>query len=53
MSPNPEELFNMLTKENPETFFIGKMVLATVIGVCINSSVYVSMCPSFPRFNFS
>lgn len=32
-SPNPEELFDMLTKENPETFFIGKMVLATVVGV--------------------
>lgn len=32
-SPNPEELFNMLTKETPETFFIGKMVLATVIGI--------------------
>ncbi|KAK6637223.1 hypothetical protein RUM44_007637 [Polyplax serrata] len=32
-SPNPEELFDMLTKENPETFFIGKMVLATVVGI--------------------
>ncbi|KAJ4440072.1 hypothetical protein ANN_08204, partial [Periplaneta americana] len=32
-SPNPEELFDMLTKETPETFFIGKMVLATVIGI--------------------
>jgi transcription elongation factor SPT6 len=32
-SPNTEELFDMLTKENPETFFIGKMVLATVIGM--------------------
>ncbi|XP_068086670.1 transcription elongation factor SPT6 [Anabrus simplex] len=32
-SPNPEELFDMLTKENPETFYIGKMVLATVIGI--------------------
>lgn len=31
-SPNPEELFDMLTKETPETFFIGKMVLATVVG---------------------
>lgn len=30
--PNPEELFDILTKETPETFFIGKMVLATVIG---------------------
>lgn len=33
ISPNPEELFDMLTKETPETFFIGKMVLATVIGI--------------------
>jgi transcription elongation factor SPT6 len=32
-SPNPEELFDMLTKQNPETFFIGKMVLATVTGM--------------------
>lgn len=32
-SPNPEELFDMLTKETPETFFIGKMVLATVVGI--------------------
>lgn len=32
-SANPEELFDMLTKESPETFFIGKMVLATVIGI--------------------
>lgn len=31
-SPNPEELFDMLTKESPETFYIGKMVLATVVG---------------------
>uniref|UniRef100_A0A7G3AZW4 Transcription elongation factor SPT6 n=1 Tax=Lutzomyia longipalpis TaxID=7200 RepID=A0A7G3AZW4_LUTLO len=27
-SPNPEELFDMLTKETPETFYVGKMVLA-------------------------
>jgi transcription elongation factor SPT6 len=33
-SPNPEELFAMLTKENPETF-IGKMVLATVTGMIL------------------
>nr|CAD7428568.1 unnamed protein product [Timema monikensis] len=32
-SPNPEEMFDMLTKETPETFFIGKMVLGTVIGI--------------------
>lgn len=32
-APNPEELFDMLTKESPETFYIGKMVLATVTGI--------------------
>ncbi|XP_066246684.1 transcription elongation factor SPT6 [Euwallacea similis] len=32
-SANPEELFDMLTKESPETFYIGKMVQATVIGI--------------------
>ncbi|XP_026284387.1 transcription elongation factor SPT6 isoform X1 [Frankliniella occidentalis] len=32
-SPNPEELFDILTKENPETFYLGKMILATVIGI--------------------
>lgn len=31
-SANPEEIFDMLTKESPETFYIGKMVTATVIG---------------------
>lgn len=31
-SSNPEELFDMLTKETPETFYIGKMVTASVIG---------------------
>lgn len=31
-SANPEEMFDMLTKETPETFYIGKMVTATVIG---------------------
>ncbi|RZF40546.1 hypothetical protein LSTR_LSTR000425 [Laodelphax striatellus] len=31
-SANPEELFDMLTKENPETFYIGKMITATVTG---------------------
>lgn len=28
----PEELFDVLTKETPETFYIGKMILATVNG---------------------
>jgi transcription elongation factor SPT6 len=37
-SPPPEELFDMLTKENPETFFIGKMVLATVTGMIFSFS---------------
>ncbi|XP_045447974.1 transcription elongation factor SPT6 [Melitaea cinxia] len=32
-SPTAEELFDMLTKESPETFYVGKMVLATVIGI--------------------
>ncbi|CAG9561741.1 unnamed protein product [Danaus chrysippus] len=32
-SPTPEELFDMLTKETPETLYVGKMVLATVIGI--------------------
>lgn len=32
-SPNPEEVFDILTKESPETFYIGKMILATVIGI--------------------
>ena len=31
-SPSPEEVFNMLTKENPQTFFIGKLVMAVVTG---------------------
>ena len=30
--PNEEELFDLLTKETPESFYIGKMVQATVIG---------------------
>ncbi|XP_054723966.1 LOW QUALITY PROTEIN: transcription elongation factor SPT6-like [Uloborus diversus] len=29
-SPNAEEIFNMLTKEIPETFYIGKLVLVRV-----------------------
>uniref|UniRef100_A0A4D5R9G5 Transcription elongation factor SPT6 n=1 Tax=Scolopendra viridis TaxID=118503 RepID=A0A4D5R9G5_SCOVI len=32
-SANTEERFNMCTKETPETFFIGKLVLAKVIGI--------------------
>lgn len=32
-SPNSEELFDMLTKETPETFYVGKMLLATVVGI--------------------
>ncbi|XP_047991435.1 transcription elongation factor SPT6 [Leguminivora glycinivorella] len=32
-SPTPEELFDILTKESPESFFVGKMVLASVVGI--------------------
>nr|NVI78476.1 Spt6 [Cucujiformia] len=32
-SANSEELFDMLTKETPETFYIGKLVTSTVIGI--------------------
>nr|MBE5727278.1 Spt6 [Cucujiformia] len=32
-SANAEELFDMLTKESPETFYIGKMLTAKVIGI--------------------
>lgn len=32
-SANSEELFDMLTKETPESFYVGKMVLATVAGI--------------------
>ncbi|XP_073971663.1 transcription elongation factor Spt6 isoform X2 [Rhodnius prolixus] len=32
-SPGPELLFDMLTKETPETFYIGKLITATVIGI--------------------
>ncbi|KAK4008393.1 hypothetical protein OUZ56_013534 [Daphnia magna] len=31
-APSPEEIFNMVTKETPQTFFIGKLVMATVTG---------------------
>jgi len=30
--PDPEQTFNMLTKETPQTFYIGKLVMATVTG---------------------
>ena len=32
VDPTPEEIFNMVTKENPQTFYVGKMVMATVTG---------------------
>ncbi|CAH4028346.1 unnamed protein product [Pieris brassicae] len=32
-STTPEEMFDILTKESPETFFVGKMVLASVVGI--------------------
>ncbi|KAK0178826.1 hypothetical protein PV327_007674 [Microctonus hyperodae] len=32
-SPSPEKLFDILTKETPETFYIGKLILATVVGI--------------------
>ena len=32
VEPTPEEIFNMVTKENPQTFYVGKMVMATVTG---------------------
>lgn len=32
-SPNPEKLFDMLTKETLETFYEGKLILATVVGI--------------------
>uniref|UniRef100_A0A8B9MYW9 SPT6 homolog, histone chaperone and transcription elongation factor n=1 Tax=Accipiter nisus TaxID=211598 RepID=A0A8B9MYW9_9AVES len=32
-SPNTEEVFNMLTKETPETFYIGKMIICNVTGI--------------------
>lgn len=31
-SPTAEELFDILTKETPETFYVGKIILAKVIG---------------------
>ncbi|XP_065344159.1 transcription elongation factor SPT6 [Cloeon dipterum] len=32
-SPNPEELFDMLTKETPDSFYIGKLITAFVTGI--------------------
>ncbi|KAL1140288.1 hypothetical protein AAG570_000220 [Ranatra chinensis] len=32
-SPEPEILFDMLTKETPETFYVGKLITATVTGI--------------------
>ncbi|PVD31669.1 hypothetical protein C0Q70_07087 [Pomacea canaliculata] len=32
-SPTNEERFNMLTKETPETFYVGKLVLCRVTGI--------------------
>uniref|UniRef100_A0A671QEK1 Transcription elongation factor SPT6 n=1 Tax=Sinocyclocheilus anshuiensis TaxID=1608454 RepID=A0A671QEK1_9TELE len=31
--PNTEEVFNLLTKETPETFFIGKLITCVVTGI--------------------
>uniref|UniRef100_A0A8C9VVV6 SPT6 homolog, histone chaperone and transcription elongation factor n=1 Tax=Scleropages formosus TaxID=113540 RepID=A0A8C9VVV6_SCLFO len=31
--PNTEEVFNMLTKETPETFYIGKLITSVVTGI--------------------
>ncbi|OXU22488.1 hypothetical protein TSAR_006883 [Trichomalopsis sarcophagae] len=32
-SPTPEKLFDILTKETPESFYIGKLLEATVVGI--------------------
>ena len=32
LDPTPEEIFNMVTKETPQTFYVGKLVMATVTG---------------------
>ncbi|XP_069767322.1 transcription elongation factor SPT6 isoform X2 [Narcine bancroftii] len=32
-TPNSEEIFNMLTKETPETFYIGKLITCNVTGI--------------------
>lgn len=39
-SPTPEELFNMLTKETPQTFYIGKSFNPFI-------QVFFSQCASF------
>uniref|UniRef100_A0A674C8N9 SPT6 homolog, histone chaperone and transcription elongation factor n=1 Tax=Salmo trutta TaxID=8032 RepID=A0A674C8N9_SALTR len=31
--PNTEEIFNLLTKETPETFYIGKLITSVVTGI--------------------
>ncbi|XP_051786507.1 transcription elongation factor SPT6 [Erpetoichthys calabaricus] len=31
--PNKEEVFNLLTKETPETFYIGKLITSVVTGI--------------------
>uniref|UniRef100_A0A3Q4B8K3 Transcription elongation factor SPT6 n=1 Tax=Mola mola TaxID=94237 RepID=A0A3Q4B8K3_MOLML len=31
--PNTEEVFNLLTKETPETFYIGKLITSVVTGI--------------------
>ncbi|XP_078278695.1 transcription elongation factor SPT6 [Rhinoraja longicauda] len=31
--PNSEEIFNMLTKETPDTFYIGKLITCNVTGI--------------------
>ncbi|XP_076244162.1 transcription elongation factor SPT6 isoform X2 [Calliopsis andreniformis] len=31
--PSTEKLFDILTKETPESFYVGKLVLATVVGI--------------------
>uniref|UniRef100_A0A8C8F2F5 Transcription elongation factor SPT6 n=1 Tax=Oncorhynchus tshawytscha TaxID=74940 RepID=A0A8C8F2F5_ONCTS len=32
-APNTEEVFNLLTKETPETFYIGKLITSVVTGI--------------------
>ncbi|XP_069471429.1 transcription elongation factor SPT6 [Ambystoma mexicanum] len=32
-APNTEEIFNMLSKETPETFYIGKLITCNVMGI--------------------
>ncbi|KAK0152744.1 Transcription elongation factor SPT6 [Merluccius polli] len=32
-APNTEEVFNLLTKETPETFYIGKLITSCVTGI--------------------